>query len=275
MDEQKMSMAEVGLEEIESFDDDGEDLFAADVTDAGKVGETAETAGNPAEGSAPAANPETQEEAGDGSQEPEGSGEKTPEPVAFTVGGKEYRMTMEEMQAAAVRGVEAQAVYQERDALRDSPERQLVARLAAQSGISVEEYVKNVENQLQAAEINRMKEAGMPEEYARRMLELERKEKERAAAEAETRRKEEVNRDFREFVAAYPEVKRFPPEVVQAIKGGQKPLEAYRAYESQQLKAEIAALKKNAENRGKVPGSLQGEGGGTETDPFLEGFGNS
>lgn len=200
---------------------------------------------------------------------------KEPEPERFTfeAGGQTLSMTMAELQSAAARVRQADQIIREQNRMRASPEMQLVARLAAKSGMSTAQYVQAVEAQMQRQEVERMKEAGLPESYAKRLLELEQKERAREQAEERAAKKADTDRDFMEFVKAYPDVREFPAEVIEAIKGGEKPLSAYRAYENRQLKAQLAALRQNEENRKKTPGSLSGEGPAPDADAFLSGFG--
>lgn len=205
------------------------------------------------------------------SQAPDENGE--PQRYTIEAGGRQFSMTMADLQAAAVRGIQADEILREQNRQRNSPEMRLISRLAAQNGMNTAQYVQAVEEQLRRQEVDRMTAAGVPAEYAQRLLELERRDRERQQAEQAAARKAQTDQDFKDFVAAYPDVQTFPPEVAQAIRQGQKPLAAYQAYENRQLKAQLAAMKKNEENRQKTQGSLSGDGAAPEIDAFLSGFG--
>lgn len=251
---------------------EGEQLFDED-TDSGLL--TDDEIDEPAD--SPAEEPD-EEPAGELSApkaEEEEPAKQEPERFTFEANGQQMSMTMAELQSAAARVQQADQIIRQQNQMRTSPEMQLIARLAAKSGMSTAQYVQAVEQQMQQQEVERMKQAGIPEAYARRLMELEQKERAREQAEQQAARKAGTDRDFREFVEAYPDVKEFPAEVIEAIKGGAKPLHAYQAYENRQLKAQLAALRKNEENRKKTPGSLAGDGPAPDVDAFLSGFGQA
>ena len=63
-----------------------------------------------------------------------------------------------------------------------------------------------------------------------------------------------------------------PDEVWRQAAAGEPLVEAYRRHENAQLKAKLAALEQNERNRQAAVGSLAGEAGQDEADPFLQGF---
>lgn len=88
---------------------------------------------------------------------------------------------------------------------------------------------------------------------------------------------EQSTKEFRDFVAEYPEVKpeEIPREVFQYQQQTGKPLvDCMRWNENRLLKEQIKTLTQNIENSKKAPvGSVTSLGNeGTEYDPFLEGF---
>lgn len=78
--------------------------------------------------------------------------------------------------------------------------------------------------------------------------------------------------DFCHLAQVYPEVNALPGPVLEAIGAGEKPLEAYRAYENSVLRQRVAAMEQNQRAREKAIGSLEGEGPGQGPDAFLTGF---
>ncbi len=256
------------MEGEQLFDDDTDSgLLTDDEIDSPEELTEEEPAGEPGEQQ----NPQVDGDAAPGQQQEN----QEPERFTFEANGQQMSMTMAELQSAAARVQQADQIIRQQNQMRTSPEMQLIARLAAKSGMSTAQYVQAVEQQMQQQEVERMKQAGIPETYARRLMELEQKERAREQAEQQAARKAGTDRDFREFVEAYPDVKEFPAEVIEAIKGGAKPLHAYQAYENRQLKAQLAAIRKNEENRKKTPGSLAGDGPAPDVDAFLSGFGQA
>lgn len=149
----------------------------------------------------------------------------------------------------------------------------MVERLARASGMTVDQYVQAVERQSREQRIQAEVAKGIPREYAERLLQLEESEHQRREQEEAARREQESRKQYLDFAAAYPEVKELPKEVIGRIAAGETPLHAYLAYENAQLKQEIAALKKNGENRERSLGSLKNrEGGEDGKDPFLAAF---
>ena len=70
-----------------------------------------------------------------------------------------------------------------------------------------------------------------------------------------------------------------PDEVFQLVRGGLDPVAAMYKFkldqkvnELTQKQAELDAARKNNENRGRTPGSMQGAGGAAQRDPFLAGL---
>ncbi len=70
--------------------------------------------------------------------------------------------------------------------------------------------------------------------------------------------------EMERFVSRYPDVSEFPPEVEKRIRGGDSPLDAYREYEIEKLKAQVDALEKNDVNRKKSTGSAGSDAGEDE-----------
>ena len=156
---------------------------------------------------------------------------------------------------------------------------QLLQRYAAASGMEMGQYLDYLERSLDAAALKRETDAGMPEKQARELLTLRQKEAQRRAAESAAAAQRQRTEPYLELVRAYPNLTSLPPEVVQRIGAGERPLEAYRAYELQQAKAEIETLRAaqkakaaDEKNRKTAAGSAAGVGNGKEQDEFLAGF---
>lgn len=115
-----------------------------------------------------------------------------------------------------------------------------------------------------------------PEEITRLVSEHPEVRKAHEIAE-QNARNEDSTREFREFVAEYPQVKpeEIPVEVFQYQNQTRKPLvDCMRWNENRLLKEQVKTLSQNLENAKKAPvGSVTALGDeGTEYDPFLDGF---
>lgn len=67
--------------------------------------------------------------------------------------------------------------------------------------------------------------------------------------------------DLLEFVKQYPDVREFPEPVAELIRQGKSPVEAYRAYENEDLRNKLRAMEQNAANQKTSLGSARGEAG--------------
>ena len=116
-------------------------------------------------------------------------------------------------------------------------------------------------------------------------LEAERKKLEtgRTATTEETAAKAKRDADIQAFVKEFPEaakdVKSVPKEVWDAVHGGETLVNAYRAYEAKQLRAEVERLKAEAarkeqkeKNKAAATGSMSTTGGDKPKDKWLVGW---
>ena len=206
--------------------------------------------------------------------------EKQPETVLeVEFLGEKKRLTASEARTLVQKGLNYDHVAQQRDELKNAPERRLIESLAKQNGMKPEEYLRHAQQladeRADAEEYQRLISAGNKPETARELLKLRReaarKEAEREAArqqqEAEESRqrteRERRDADFRAFVKAYPDVKTLPDDVARAVAQGESVLTAYQRHENAELrrllaeeKARAAAEQKKQENKNKNPGSL-------------------
>lgn len=164
------------------------------------------------------------------------------------------------------------------------------SELAQRAGITPQEYIRHVREQLKQSE-------GMSVEEARRAIELEDREKAiarqeeaqkaqaAAAWQAESQRQAAENRkqaDCQEFMRVFPEAaqnpQEIPPEVWADVRDGHYTLVgAYAKYLSAQAavtrREKEAAIQQNQANAARTAGSMRSVGNPNSTkDPFLEGF---
>ena len=259
---------------------DEENLFAdldEEVTAESEEGAQGENPQEDEEG--PADQPEAQaDQPGDPNVE-NGGAQREPETVTLKVYGQEVKVPKTQLNELAQKGLAYDRLRQERDALAGGREMQLLQRYAAASGMEMGQYLDYLERSLDAAALKRETDAGMPEKQARELLTLRQKEAQRRAAESAAMQQRQKTEPYLELVRAYPNLTSLPPEVVQRIGAGERPLEAYRAYELQQAKAEIETLRAaqkakaaDEKNRKTAAGSAAGVGNGKEQDEFLAGF---
>ena len=207
--------------------------------------------------------------------EPEAPSEEEPKyKVNFL--GEEKELPVSELITAAQKGMNYDHVKSELDGLREKSgqyeeARRLVEQMAEASGMTVEQYTQFCAQSLKDSRLKAQLDRGVPEDVARRLMELEEKENLRSAEEERRRAELERQEAYAELVREYPDIKTLPDEVAQAVAAGERPLSAYRSYENRRLKNELAALRKAEENKLKSTGSLQGDAP-EEADDFLMGF---
>lgn len=202
--------------------------------------------------------------------------ETTPaaEPATFKVKhlGQEMELTQEQLIANAQKGMDYDRIRQERDALKNAPELQILDHYAKQNNMTRQEFVNFLKEQQMAQEVTTQVQRGIPEDVAKQLVELRRKEAERTQKEQAAQQEQAQRKQFADFVQEYPGVKEFPPEVKAAIESGETPLSAYRAWENRQLKAQLAAMEQAKKNATKAVGSVAGDAPPEAVDDFLAGF---
>jgi hypothetical protein len=184
----------------------------------------------------------------------------------------------------AQKGLNYDKVQERLQALESDPRLTLVEQLAQQQGMSVDEYVEAVRQYQEQAQLDELIQQNIPEEYAKEMLEnrrfREQLQQERQAKEAEAKQQAEFSDFFkyfrdtngRDFV---PEQDEIPQSVWDANAQGVPLRYAFAEHENQQLRQQLATLKKNQDNARKAPVGGVTQHGSTEiasTDPFLLGF---
>jgi hypothetical protein len=148
---------------------------------------------------------------------------------------------------------------------------ELIAEMYGEShGIhSYAEYQQALAQQQEQARIQELIENNVPEDVAKEVIESK-KFREQYAAEQKTRAEQEArNKDFTDFLTAYPDVKAesIPAEVWEENSKGKSLVDAYAKYENKLLKAKIAEFEKgqkaqevNAKHAESSTGSVTGNG---------------
>lgn len=203
---------------------------------------------------------------------------------------EERDLSLEEAATLAQKGLKLES---ELEKLRSSPEFAVLDRMAKASGMTREQYIAQVD-QMEADRARREAEDAIRRQYPdapdelvretvtnRRAAEAERERAQREQQEAlrrklmEDARAEAQNRDMTAFLEAYPDIRDFeheiPTEVWEKVRGGESLLPAYRAFENEQLRAEVEQLRQNEKNRERAIGPMTGAGE-VQGDDFLEGL---
>lgn len=228
--------------------------------------------------------------------------EPTPAAAPFTLGGRALDAqavsvlsqtlggTPQAFMELLTRGME----YDQKNAR----EIEVLTQYAQASGVSLPQYITMLENGRNEARLNAEMQAlaqtlpeGTPDEALRLLAEKNIGERTRIDRVTQDARKAATHADkanakqeaqkvgWQRVLASHPDLKRFedvPQEVLQAMSaGGLTPLEAYGQHELNQARAqlekletELAAARKNEQNRGVGLGSMRGESSG-EGDAFL------
>lgn len=212
---------------------------------------------------------------GEENENPENGGEVAePEKHEIVYNGQRISLTLDELKTNAQKGMNYDHVHDELVKLRNSPALGVLERYAKKNGMSTEKYVEYLREVEERQRINCMTEDGVPENVAKRLVELEDKEKEREEREAAERRRANDNAQFNRFIVEYPDVKAtdIPEEVWQRFRDGMDLTASYAIYENKALKNQVKQLKQNEINKQKSVGSVKGDSSEANADAFLEGL---
>jgi hypothetical protein len=184
----------------------------------------------------------------------------------------------------AQKGLNYDKVQERLQALESDPRLTLVEQLAQQQGMNVDEYVEAVRQYQEQEQLDALIQQNIPEEYAREMLEnrrfREQLQQEQQQRQQEAKQQQEFQDFFQYFKEAngrdfVPESDVIPDSVWQANQQGVPLRYAYAEHENNQLRQQLATLKKNQDNAKKAPVNGVTNHGSHETastDPFLQGF---
>lgn len=217
------------------------------------------------------------EGADDGTEEPEGQqGESADQRFELKHLEETRSVDREEVIKLAQKGMDYDRIREERDSIR--PELKLykdfLKELADGSGLTVSELIDTVRAQRLVA---KEKENGMEMTEAEALIKVQRERSEKAKsapkAEEETPPKEEKpaeakaedsrRESFARFAREFPDVKAedIPAKVWQDFSAGKGDLaDIYARHENAALKAKIAAMERNEDNRKRSTGSRKSSG---------------
>ena len=225
-----------------------------------------------------------------GEQETPQAEQPKEETFTLKVNKEEKTYSREEVITLAQKGADYDRVKEQLTQTRGQLDEQkdamdVLSDLAKESGMDVPKL-------LDTLRINMLRKQGLSEDAANERLLRVKAEKENAtlkAAATQIQQQESnadrAKREVTEFRENYPDVeltKELMDKLMADVSGGKSLTAAYRAMEKAQAEARIAELerqlaanKKNAENKAASPGSQKDSGGGrtkTEFDELLEAF---
>lgn len=213
--------------------------------------------------------------AGDGETNQDGnSGANEPERHEIVYNGQKLSLTLDELKTNAQKGMNYDHVHKELMDLRNSPALGVIEKYARKSGMTTEQYVQHLQQLDEAQRVNQMTGEGVPEAIAKRLIELEDKDKARSEKEAAEQKRANETAQYNKFLREYPDVKAadIPEEVWQRFRDGMDLTASYAIYENKSLKNQVQQFKQNETNKQKSVGSVKGDSSETNSDAFLEGL---
>lgn len=188
------------------------------------------------------------------------------------------------------KGLNYDKKVQELENLQNSKAEVYLKKKADELGISVDEYMDQVEDyerrqqeEQDQERLEEMIENGVPEDVAREVIataelrrKLQQKENELKEREEETKRQEAENQEYEDFLKNFPDVnpEDIPKEVFEEAVNSDLS-SAYMKYKMKDLENQLKIAKQNQENAESTVGGVTDTGTTKEnhtSDPFLEGF---
>lgn len=237
------------------------------------------------------------EEPSENSEDNSKTGEVDFEPLLKALSGKiKYNKenvtveSLEDLINGYQKGLNYDKKLQELENLQNSKLEKYARGKADELGITVDEYMDRVEqyekDQQKAQEEEQLEEMlnnGVPESIAREVIatgqlrrELQKKENELKAKEAEQEKERVKNKEYEEFLKTFPDVnpEEIPKEVFEDAENSSLS-SAYMKWQIKELKNQLNVAKTNEKNREASVGGVTDTGPTQEKhekDLFLEGF---
>ena len=176
---------------------------------------------------------------------------------------KEIDPYSDEGKAYIQKGMDYQRVKDKYESSKSTSD--FVENLARQQGMSVEDYIKAVNESQKQQEIENLANArGLDTEMAEELYLLRQERKERAAREQEFQAKERQNQEYMDFFKEFPDVsaEQIPAEVFElsAKNPNMSLTDAYIRHEYNQMKNKAKTEQVNAKNAEATTGSVTGNG---------------
>lgn len=212
--------------------------------------------------------------ADDGDTNQSGGNEGSPERHEIVYNGQKLSLTLDELKTNAQKGMNYDHVHSQLMELRNSPAFGVIEEYAKKSGMTTEQYVEHLKKLDTFQKVSQMTDEGVPEPYARRLIELEEKDKARSERDAAEQKRANEATQYNKFLKEYPDVKAsdIPEEVWQRFNDGMELVASYAIYENRQLKNQVQQYRQNEANKQKSVGSVTGDSSDANSDAFLEGL---
>lgn len=204
----------------------------------------------------------------------EGDANVSPEKHKVIYNGQEFELTVDELITNAQKGMNYDHVYEQLQNLKNSPALSVLERYAKRSGMNIEQYAQYLENLETQQRVNTITAEGVPEAMAKRLVELEDKERVREEKEQSNQEFIRKQREYGEFLKAFPDasINQIPEEVWNMTREGMGLVPAYAMYENKRMKTTIQQYEQNEKNKEKSVGSIKGDSSEANADAFLEGL---
>lgn len=188
------------------------------------------------------------------------------------------------------KGLNYDKIQEKLENLQNSKAEVYLKKKADELGISVDEYMDQVEDyerrqqeEQDQERLEEMIENGVPEDVAREVIataelrrRLQEKENELKEKEEASKKKEKEEKEYEDFLKNFPDVnpEDIPKEVFEEAVNSDLS-SAYMKYKLSQLETQLKVSKQNEENAASTVGGVTDTGTTKEnhvSDPFLEGF---
>lgn len=223
------------------------------------------------------------------SEDMEGNQEEqqlTPEQIRFKVkyNHEEQELGYDEAVPLIQKGMNYDKLQERIGQLESDPRLSFIEELANEQGMDVNEYLDAVKSAREDAELRKLVESNIPEEYAKEMLENRKFRDQQKEEQQKKADEEKKNAEFGEFFEFFkqandrdydPGKDQIPQEVWDAHAQGTPLKFAYMQHHNQQLKSQLKTFKQNETNAKRAPvGSLTSFGSdeAKSEDEFLKGF---
>lgn len=188
------------------------------------------------------------------------------------------------------KGLNYDKIQEKLENLQNSKAETYIRNKADELGITVDEYMDQVEDyekkqkeERERERLEEMVENGVPEDLAREVIataelrkQLQKKENELKEKEEASRQKEKEDKEYEDFLKNFPDVNPddIPKEVFEDAENSDLST-AYMKYKLKDLENKLKVAKQNEENSASTVGGVTDTGPTKEShsnDPFLDGF---
>lgn len=203
--------------------------------------------------------------------------EQTEAPTGIKVkfNHQEMEVPLDQAQTLIQKGMNYDKVQEQLQNVQNSSGMQYLYELSQRSGMTIDEMVDYWRGQEEQQQINELVQKNIPPEYAKEMIENRKFRAAQKIKEQQTQKDEANQKEYRDFVQAYPNVQAedVPEEVWDKVNNGVPLKYAYMEYENSQLKEKNKIQETNISNKKKaVVKGVSGTPMNEKYDPFLAGF---